>query len=80
LRPLCDGVSTLDVEPGTLEQVFRALDGRCPGFFDRVVEAGRVRPELAIAMNGEVDTYGLQERVADGIELAIVPALGGGAG
>ena len=78
LRPLCAGATRLEVDGATLAAVLRALDARCPGFYDRVVDNGAVRPELAIAMNGEILHLPLHEPIAPGAELTIVPAIGGG--
>ncbi|MGE5594445.1 MAG: MoaD/ThiS family protein, partial [Hyphomicrobiales bacterium] len=78
LRPLCAGAAELDVDARTLDELLRALDARCPGFYDRVVENGHVRPELAIAIDGEAAAYPLHEPLAPSAEVTIVPAIGGG--
>jgi len=78
LRPLCGGAPRLEVEGATLGEVLRAADARCPGFFNRVVEDGRVRPELAVAIDGEAGSFALHEPLSPGAEVAIVPAIGGG--
>jgi sulfur-carrier protein len=78
LQPLCSGERRLEVEGATLGEALRALDGACPGIYDRIVEEGRVRPQLAIAVNGEVYQMPLHERLKPGTELTIVPAIGGG--
>lgn len=80
LRELCSGTREITVPGGTLENVLRAADGQCPGFYERVVDAeeNRVRLELAIAMDGEVVTLYLHEFVRDDAHLAIVPAIAGG--
>ena len=78
LRSLCGGATRLEVEGATLGEVLRALDRRCPGLYGRVVEDGRVRPDLAVAINGEVLSPALYERLAPGTELTLVPAIGGG--
>jgi molybdopterin converting factor small subunit len=78
LRPLCGGAPRLEVEGSTLGDVLRAADARCPGFFSRVVEDGRVRPELAVAIDGEAGSFALHEPLSLGAEVAIVPAIGGG--
>ncbi len=78
LRSLCGGTARLEVEGATLGEVLRALDLRCPGLYERVVEDGRVRPELAVAINGEVLSLALHEPLAPGTELTLVPAIGGG--
>ncbi len=78
MRHLFHGANRLEVEAATLDAALRALDDRAPGFYDRLVEDGRVRPELAIAVNGEVYQMALHERLAPGTQLTIVPAIGGG--
>jgi len=78
LRSFCEGASRVEVPGATIGEVLRAVDTRCPGFFARVVEDGRLRPELAFALNGEVVPLALHDRVDAATELTIVPALGGG--
>lgn len=78
LRTLCGGDNRIEVEGGTLGEVLRNADERCPGLYARIVEDGRLRPELAIALNGEVLGLALHEPLEPGAELTIVPAIGGG--
>lgn len=78
LRPLCDGASRLELPAATLAELLRRLDERCPGFFDRVVENGRVRPELAVAIDGEAMSYPLTEPLRPDADVTILPAIGGG--
>jgi sulfur carrier protein ThiS len=78
LRDLCGGSSQLEVEGGTIGELLRGLDLRCAGFYDRVVEDGRLRPELAFAVDGEVVPLALHDTVSPGTEITIVPAIGGG--
>ncbi len=79
LRDFCAGASKLEVPGATVGEVLRAVDAQCPGFYDRVVEENRrLRPELAFAINGEVYPLALHDTLAPDVEIAIVPALGGG--
>ena len=78
LESLCNGQRKLEVEAGTLGETLRKLDAECPGIYGRIVEDGRVRPQLAIAVNGEVYQMPLHEKLKPGTELTIVPAIGGG--
>lgn len=78
LRSLCSGASKVEVPGATIGEVLRGVDAQCPGFFARVVDNGRLRPELAFALNGEVVPLALHDPVEAATELAIVPALGGG--
>lgn len=78
LRDLCAGSHQLEVPGASIGELLRELDTRCPGFYDRVVDGNRLRPELAFALNGEVVPLALHDAVTPGTEIAIVPALGGG--
>ena len=78
LRDLCAGASKLDLPAATIGDLLRALDARCPGFYERVVENGRVRPELRFASNGEVLPLALHDAIDPATEIAIVPAMAGG--
>ncbi len=78
LRGICGGSPLIEVEGATIGDVLRAVDARCPGFHGRVVADGRLRPELAFALDGEVVPLALHDAVSPETEIAIVPALGGG--
>ncbi len=78
LRDLCAGTSKIEVPGATIGEILRSVDQRCPGFYARVVDGTRLRPELAFALNGEVVPLALHDHVSDTTEIAIVPALGGG--
>ena len=78
LRPLCDNQTKISVPATTLRELLKALDAECPGFYERVVENDRLRPELAVAIDGEADSFPLFEKLRPDAEIAIVPAIGGG--
>jgi molybdopterin converting factor small subunit len=78
LRDLCGGAQAIEVQASTIDELLRQVDARCPGFYARVVQEGRLRPELAFAIDGEVVALALHDAIAPGAELTIVPALGGG--
>ena len=78
LRSLCNGPTRIEVEGQSLGEVLQAVDVRCPGLYARIVENGRVRPELAIAMDGEILSLPLHAAIGPSTELTIVPAIGGG--
>lgn len=78
LRDLCAGSSKLDIPAATIETLLRGIDARCPGFYERVVEGGHVRPELMFAVDGEVVPLALHDVLSPAAEIAIVPAIAGG--
>ena len=78
LRPLCGGAARLEVDGSTLGEVLRAVDERCPGFLASVVENGRIRPEIMIAVDGDAEGVSLQELLRPAAEISILPAMAGG--
>ena len=78
LQPMAGGVKQVDVEAKNMRQVIDVLDQLYPGMKDRLVEENKIRPNLAIAIDGEVARMGLLERVSENSEVHFVPAIGGG--
>ncbi|MCS7295330.1 MAG: MoaD/ThiS family protein [Chloroflexota bacterium] len=77
-RERCGGAAAVQVEGRTLGELLLELDRRCPGIYGLIVENGAIRPELAIAIRGEVGTYSLDEPIDPDADVAIVPAIAGG--
>lgn len=80
LRDLTRGLDRVEVAGATLRQVIANLDARYPGLKARVLEAGDVRPGIALAVNGVQAEARLLEPVPEGAEVQILPAIGGGRG
>jgi sulfur-carrier protein len=81
LRPLSGGVSTVEVEPGALVDVIKALDAVHPGFQDRLLdEEGNLRRFVNVFVDDDDVRYldGLQTNVPDGQTVSIIPAVAGG--
>ncbi len=81
LRPLSGGASTVEVEPGALGDVVKALDAAYPGFADRLLdEEGSLRRFVNVFVDDDDVRYldGLKTEVADGQTVSIIPAVAGG--
>ena len=78
LQPMTDGVKQVDLAAANVRQVIDGLERLYPGIKDRLVAEGRIRPNLAVAIDGEVARMGLLEKVGDKSEVHFVPAIGGG--
>ena len=79
LQTMTGEVKQVDVAAGNVRQVIDRLDQLFPGIKDRLVVEGKIRPSLAVAIDGEVARMGLLDRVGDNSEVHFVPAIGGGA-
>ncbi len=78
LQSMTGGVKQVDFEAGNVRQVIDKLEELYPGIKARLVDEGRIRPNLAVAIDGEVARMGLLEKVGENSEVHFVPAIGGG--
>ncbi|MBM3139602.1 MAG: MoaD/ThiS family protein [Chloroflexi bacterium] len=79
LRSLSGGRERFAVEGETLRQVFAALERECPDLTARIVADGRLRPDIAVAIDGSIlEGSGLVTPVRPDAEIYLVPPIGGG--
>ena len=78
MRDLTAGQETLDVPGRTVGQIVEALDAAYPGLKDRLCEGNRIRPILAVHVDGRVAQLGLLESVGEHSEIQFLPAVSGG--
>ena len=79
MRQLTDNQEQIEVDGETLRQVVEALEEKHPGIRNRVIEDDRIKPGLAVSINGEVTNDGLRARVNASDEVHFVAAISGGA-
>ena len=80
MRALTDNKEQIEVLGGTLREVVEHLEAQHPGIRDRIIEDDRIRPGLAVSINGEITNDGLRSRVGEQDEIHFVAAIGGGCG
>jgi len=78
LQSLTGGAKRVDLEARNVRQVIERLEELYPGIKDRLVEDGKIRPNLAVAIDGDVAIMGMLEKVGENSEVHFVPAIGGG--
>jgi len=61
LQSLTAGVKQVDLDARNVRQIIERLEELYPGMKDRLVEDGEIRPNLAIAINGDVAIMGMLE-------------------
>ena len=79
LQSLTGGVKQVTIEGTSVRKIVDELDGLYPGMKDSLVEEGKIKPSISVAIDGEVARLGLMEKVAEDSEVHFVPAIGGGA-
>jgi molybdopterin synthase sulfur carrier subunit len=78
LAGLAGGKSKIDVEGSTVREVIDRLEQTYPGVRERLLENGRLRTNISVAVDGEVSPLGLLERVSPQSEVHFVAAISGG--
>ncbi len=78
MQKLSDGESSVQIEGATVRQIVNNLDARHPGFKDRLVEDGRIKGNISVAVDGEITPLGMLEKVGENSEVHFLPAIGGG--
>lgn len=79
MQKLSDGKGKVRVEGATVRQIVNNLDAEYPGFKDRLVEDGRIKGNISVAIDGEITPLGMLEKVGEDSEVHFLPAIGGGA-
>ena len=77
-RDLTGGVETTQLSGETVGQLIDQLDERYPGIKARLCDGDRVRPHIAVAVNGMISHRGARQRLNEPSEIHFVPAMSGG--
>jgi molybdopterin synthase sulfur carrier subunit len=78
LRHLTNDQESVQVPGTTLHEVIDALETKFPGIKSRLCKDDKVRPGLAIVIDGQVVRGGLSEAVQENSEVHFIPAVAGG--
>jgi molybdopterin synthase sulfur carrier subunit len=78
LRDLTGGITELEVPGATLREVIDALEQKYPGLQERLCDADRIRPNIAVVVDGRRSAQGLRTRLEPTSEVHFVPAISGG--
>lgn len=79
LRELTGGRAAVEAAGATVGELINDLERQCPGLRQRLLEGGRLRPNLSVAVDGEISPLGLREKVPPKAEVHFVTAIQGGA-
>lgn len=79
MQKLSDGKSRVEIEGSSVRQVVNNLEAQYPGFMERLVEDGRIKGNISVAIDGEITPLGMLEKVGENSEVHFLPAIGGGA-
>lgn len=78
LRNLTNGEDSITVSGTTIREVIDNLETRHPGMKARLCEEDRIKPGLAVYVNGLLTRGSILESVDADAEIHFLPAIGGG--
>jgi molybdopterin synthase sulfur carrier subunit len=78
LQPLTGGVSQVRVPGRTIRTLINNLEERFPGLKERLLQDGDLRPDVAVAIDGEIALDGVAELVREDSEVHFIPPISGG--
>jgi hypothetical protein len=78
IQTLTGGRSSIEVEGATVRQVIENMERAWPGIRERLLEGGTLRPNISVAVDGEVTPMGLLEPVSPSSEVHFIAAIKGG--
>ena len=78
MRTLTNGAEQVEVPGTTVRQVLDALDALHPGVKARLCLGDELLPGMAVAVDGNLSSRGLRQKVQPASEVHFLPAIGGG--
>jgi molybdopterin converting factor small subunit len=77
LPPLAGGAALVVAAGATLRAVIADLERRHPALRERIVDAGMLRPDVMVAIDGD-EARDLDAPVGPNADVRILPAIAGG--
>ena len=78
LRKLTSGEESITIPGATIREVIDNLESRYPGMKSRLCEEDRIKPGIAVYVNGLLTRGSIRESVDADAEIHFLPAIGGG--
>ena len=78
LRNLTNGKESITVPGATIREIINNLETRYPGLKARLCEDDRIKPGIAVYVNGLLTRGSILESVDADAEIHFLPAIGGG--
>ena len=78
LQPWTGGVSQVRVAGRTIRTIITSLEERFPGVKECLLQAGDLRSDVAIAVDGEMGLNGLAEQVGVDSEVHFISPISSG--
>lgn len=78
LRDLTAGQERVTLNAQTLRQAVDELEARYPGIKGRLLQAGQLRPDISLVVDGTISHLRLHQPLAENSEVHLLSAIHGG--
>lgn len=78
MQNLSGGIEQVTVDGSTVREVIANLDAVHSGFRERLCHEDRLKPTIAVVIDGEISSLGLRQKVSPQSEVNFLPAMSGG--
>lgn len=78
MRGLTGGLSEVSATGATVREVIDDLEARYPGLKARLTQDDRLKPNIALVVDGVNSRQGLRHALSEASEVHFVPAISGG--
>ena len=78
MRGFTQGKESVETEANNIRQLIESLESSCPGIKAALMDGSSLRPDVAVAVDGQICPLGLLQTLAGAREVTFIPALGGG--
>jgi molybdopterin synthase sulfur carrier subunit len=78
MQKITDGRAKVEISGSTVRQIVDNLEKDYPGMKERLVQENRIKGNISVAVDGEITTLGMLEKVGEDSEVHFLPAIGGG--
>ncbi len=78
LQSLTGGRGSVQAEGATVRELIDNLEAAWPGLRERLLDEGKLRSNISVAIDGEISPLGLRERLEPSSEVHFVAAIKGG--
>ena len=78
MQDLTSGKKNVSVKGATVREIVNNLEKIYPGIKARLCNEDRIRPNIAVYIDGIISREGMRQRIAEDAEIHFLPAISGG--
>tara|TARA_Y100000590_G_scaffold81751_1_gene91002 strand:- start:24890 stop:25180 length:291 start_codon:yes stop_codon:yes gene_type:complete len=78
MQKLTEGHQKVEISGANIREIVENLEQEYPGTKERLVDGYKIKPNISVAIDGEVSPLGILEKVKNDSEVHFLPAIGGG--